>query len=674
MGKIRPTLAYMSAWNAVNEANSSNVVSGSVTAVGKQRSGSSPEEGGCRFEKRGLLKQVWHNITWLVSPGYRERKSAERGRLLDMMENEIRANCGTAQSGLRSVRSEESDDLTGRDFEVQGTESENEDSPKTLPKSVEEALGYAREHLRDRQTFIDALHRVFLEAAGSLVNDEKNSLTSREVGSQSLAGADIGPADRNGSPSEEAGSGTVGDALSAALMNEELKLKKCRKRVPPEYFAGCMIPPQSQGPRESHSARLGWQIQFKIKNRLSDAEMAAILDSIAKNGEQLSVAGQCRSSEEFLGAMKDISASAATTYEALSKNVSRGKRRCRDPQTFLAVYVRALCAAAAQGNEEKMDSCGTLTDVLRKRQDDFRAAEAAYAVTAAKAKSGLTLSFAATDKIANRKELKQALNVTSLVRKALGLEFLRTKTPKNALTDAEVLRLINSGIAIRGRKVDNAKGSIRVFPDQTIARITKEVSTLGGCAPYKNTGICGEMYFDLERQGMKFGDLRIAPDADGNFVTDRELLLPQLEDFCRDDRTRTLDKNMMMAISQVMLQGFVACLLGEIDYTMPLHPTIHPDSRENDLDFLLEKDENEDVFIELILVQEGKYFMRESDENGAPLLGSVTNSGHIGADDRLYRRCSVKVKIAKENYSKDGGMYPKPQLVDICYDYDYKMS
>ncbi len=431
---------------------------------------------------------------------------------------------------------------------------------------------------------------------------------------------------------------------------------------------------------------LNWASQFKEDNYLSGVEMMTILKNAAKGGEQLSKASQSTGSEEFLSAMKDFSTSAMGTYRDLSVKAPPGQ--CKDAQSFLDVYTKALCSMADGSAEGSVNFCGAMRGFLVDMQSEIRVAKKVYDATAA-TEPGVSLVFLPASKVHNREELSQSLNATSSLCKALNeKQFLskeapelqslyatsdsRKSRPDHTLTDKELMTVGNSGIAVKGQEIADKKGSVSVFPKEILAATKKQLGTMAGKKQHGDTGICGEMYTDLGRADLFLGGHRVSHTASGEREQDKTAVISALSEFCLDTDTGEVNKNMLMAISQVANQGLVhAGPIGSlITGEMPLHRgmILVPDKGcKRDSSYSIEKNDDGDITIECATKFYGGSFMPSGD------MMDDSEFLKIDGDNGGFYGYTIKVKLDKASYSKNEGMYPKPQLVDMHYDYNYKM-
>ena len=193
MEKIKPTVGYVSAWQAVNEANKPKMGYSSLTAFKQERFSNNIEAVYCT-RRRGPLAQLLHNFMWAVSAGYRDKKLENRLALLNMIEDEIRTSSGSqakySRQGLKSHRGEPEQGGAGEKDPVRtlddrpsearrGVWKEGE-APAGLSKDVNTALKNAERNVGNRQAFLDSLHRIFITAAAEMAPDSEFQLDAGE--------------------------------------------------------------------------------------------------------------------------------------------------------------------------------------------------------------------------------------------------------------------------------------------------------------------------------------------------------------------------------------------------------------------------------------------------------------------------------------------------------------
>ncbi len=433
---------------------------------------------------------------------------------------------------------------------------------------------------------------------------------------------------------------------------------------------------------------LNWAIQFKEDNGLNEVEMMTILNNAANDGKPLSEASLSTTSGEFLSAMQDFSTAANTTYNELSADSPSGQ--CMGAQDFLDVYTKALCSMAKKAPENDMSFHGTMQSFLVDRQSELRAAKKAYDTTASK-KTKMSLVFLPPGSIYNRKRLEQSLQATSSLCKALNQKQLlseeahelqsfyapvsrRKNSSQEALTDAELMSLANSGIAVDGLEMANKKGSVSVFPNEILEEAKSQLASMKDQKQHGDTGISDVMYADLGRADLFLGDKRVSHTAAGERVQDKAEITEALRQFCLDTDTGEVNENMLMAISQVANQGMIhAGPIGAlITGKMPLHhgTSLIPDNDcKKHSSYSIEKNDAGDVTIEC----ETKFYGGSFVSDKSDMMDS-SKFLNIDAAKGGFYGYTVKVKFDKASYSRDGGMSPQPHLVGLKYTYNYKMS
>ncbi len=432
---------------------------------------------------------------------------------------------------------------------------------------------------------------------------------------------------------------------------------------------------------------LNWATQFKEDNGLNEMEMMTILNNAAEGGKWLSEAGLSITSGGFLSAMKDFSTSASTAYRELSQDSSYGQ--CLDAQDFLDVYTKALCSMAEKAPENDINFHSTIQSFLVDRKSEIRVAKKAYDATASK-KTKMSLAFLPQGEIHNREGLRQSLHATSSLCKALNQKQIlseeshelqsfyapvsrRKNGSQEALTDTELMILANSGIGVEGLAIANKKGSVSVFPGEILAEARNQLASMKDQQQYGNTGISTAMYTDLGRADLFLGGERVSHTAAGEKVQNKAEITDALRQFCLDTDMGEVNENMLMAISQVANQGMIhAGPIGAlITGKMPLHHgmSLIPDNDcQKYSSYSIEKNDAGDVTIECeSKFYGGSFVSSESDmmDNSEFLNIDASKGGFYGY--------TVKVKLDKTSYSRDGGMSPQPRLIGMKYDYNYKI-
>ena len=265
MGKIKPTVGYVSAWQAVNEVNKPKMGYSSLTAYKQERFSNNIEAVYCT-RRRGPLAQLLHNFMWAVSPGYRDKKLENRLALLNMIEDEIRTSSGSqakySREGLKSHRGEpeqggpgEKDPvrtLDDRPSEARRGVWKDGEAPAGLSKDVNTALKNAERNVGNRQAFLDSLHRIFITAAAEMAPDSEFQL---DVGEHLLDTADRNEIENQSQWQQEGGNKPVEvedirvamlkkvsaqdmkEELRVAIQNEHLKSRHTRGgRIHPDAF------------------------------------------------------------------------------------------------------------------------------------------------------------------------------------------------------------------------------------------------------------------------------------------------------------------------------------------------------------------------------------------------------------------------------------------------------
>ncbi len=181
MSQIKPTVGYVNAWHAVNEANTPKMGYSSLTAF-KQEKFSNNVEAVYSVRRRGPLSQLLHSFMWAVSPGYRDKKLENRHALLNMIEDEIRTSSGSqakySRQGLKSYQGQEVPKnqirtLGDRPSQAHREVWANGQPPAGLSKDVSTALKNAERNVGNRQAFLDSLHRVFIAAAAEIAPENE---------------------------------------------------------------------------------------------------------------------------------------------------------------------------------------------------------------------------------------------------------------------------------------------------------------------------------------------------------------------------------------------------------------------------------------------------------------------------------------------------------------------
>ena len=193
MSQIKPTVGYVNAWHAVNEANTPKMGYSSLTAF-KQEKFSNNVEAVYSVRRRGSLSQLLHSFMWAVSPGYRDKKLENRHALLNMIEDEIRTSSGSqakySRQGLKSYQNQEVQEnqirtLGDRPSQAHREVWANGQPPAGLSEHVSTALKNAERNVGNRQAFLDSLHRVFIAAAAEIAPD--NEIQQRDDGEHLLS-------------------------------------------------------------------------------------------------------------------------------------------------------------------------------------------------------------------------------------------------------------------------------------------------------------------------------------------------------------------------------------------------------------------------------------------------------------------------------------------------------
>ncbi len=181
MSQIKPTVGYVNAWHAVNEANTPKMGYSSLTAF-KQERFSNNVEAVYSVRRRGPLSQLLHSFMWAVSPGYRDKKLENRHALLNMIEDEIRTSSGSqakySRQGLKSYQGQEAQENQIRTIDDRPSQAHREvwangQPPAGLSEHVSTALKKAERNVGNRQAFLDSLHRVFIAAAAEIAPDQE---------------------------------------------------------------------------------------------------------------------------------------------------------------------------------------------------------------------------------------------------------------------------------------------------------------------------------------------------------------------------------------------------------------------------------------------------------------------------------------------------------------------
>ncbi len=261
MEKIKPTVGYVSAWQAVNEANKPKMGYSSLTAFKQERFSNNIEAVYCT-RRRGPLAQLLHNFMWAVSPGYRDKKLENRLALLNMIEDEIRTSSGTqakySRQGLKSHRGEPEQGGPGKKEPVRTLEDRPSEArrgvweeghpPLDLSKDVSKALKNAERNVGNRQAFLDSLHRIFITAAAEMAPDNEidhnaggflNESNMGEIANQGPGQQKSGnkPEDIREAMLEEASAGKMKKELDVAIRNEHWKSRHTRGgRIHPDAF------------------------------------------------------------------------------------------------------------------------------------------------------------------------------------------------------------------------------------------------------------------------------------------------------------------------------------------------------------------------------------------------------------------------------------------------------